>query len=86
MPAADSRPAHEREAALAEFAKHHAALADTDPTVQRAAAGNLEPSPEDLEFTRSVEKACKLMDVELYDHLIVTDDRFMSFRERGLIS
>ncbi len=49
-------------------------------------SGNLEPSPEDLEFTRSIEKACKLLDVELYDHLIVTDDRFMSFRERGLIS
>ena len=47
---------------------------------------NLEPSAEDLEFTRSIEKACKLMDVELYDHLIVTDDRYCSFRERGLIS
>ncbi len=49
-------------------------------------SGNLEPSPEDLEFTRSIEKAGKLLGIELYDHLIVTDDRFMSFRERGLIS
>jgi DNA repair protein RadC len=46
---------------------------------------NVEPSPEDLEFTKSIGKACELVGLELYDHLIVTDTAFCSFRERGLL-
>ena len=48
-------------------------------------SGELEPSPEDLEFTRAVQQACELVGIDLYDHLIVTDDGFTSFRERGLL-
>lgn len=48
-------------------------------------SGELDPSPEDLEFTRAVQRACELVGIDLYDHLIVTDDGFTSFRERGLL-
>jgi len=48
-------------------------------------SGELEPSPEDLEFTRAVQRACELVGIELYDHLVVTDEGFTSFRERGLL-
>ena len=48
-------------------------------------SSELEPSPEDLEFTRAVQRACELVGIELYDHLIVTDEGFTSFRERGLL-
>lgn len=48
-------------------------------------SGELDPSPEDIEFTRAIQRACELIGIELYDHLIVTDDGFTSFRERGLI-
>ena len=48
-------------------------------------SGELEPSPEDIEFTRAIQRACELIGIELYDHLIVTDDGFTSFRERGLL-
>jgi len=48
-------------------------------------SGCLEPSPEDLEFTRSVKKAGELMGIELYDHLIVAGDGYTSMRERGLL-
>ena len=48
-------------------------------------SGELEPSPEDLEFTHSIQQACELVGIDLYDHLIVTDDGFTSFRERGLL-
>ena len=48
-------------------------------------SGELEPSPEDIEFTRAVQRACELVGIDLYDHLIVTDDGFTSFRERGLL-
>ena len=48
-------------------------------------SGELDPSPEDLEFTRAVQRACELIGVDLYDHVIVTDDGFTSLRERGLL-
>lgn len=48
-------------------------------------SGNLDPSPEDIEFTRSIERASELLGIDLYDHLIVSDDGFCSLRERGLM-
>ena len=48
-------------------------------------SGCLEPSPEDLEFTQSVQRAGALMGIELYDHLIVGRDGYTSLRERGLL-
>ena len=48
-------------------------------------SGELDPSPEDLEFTRAVQRACELVGIDLYDHVIVTDDGFTSLRERGLL-
>ena len=48
-------------------------------------SGSLDASPEDLEFTLSVQKAAELIGIELYDHVIITDQGFTSLRERGLI-
>jgi DNA repair protein RadC len=48
-------------------------------------SGNPDPSPEDLEFTRAVQRAGELMGIELYDHLIVAGSSFTSLRERGLM-
>jgi len=48
-------------------------------------SGELEPSPEDMQFTQSMQRACKAVDLQLYDHLIVTDDTFTSLRGRGLL-
>ncbi len=48
-------------------------------------SGSLEPSPEDLEFTRSVQRAGELMGIELYDHVIVSRDGYASLRELGLL-
>ncbi len=48
-------------------------------------SGSLDPSPEDVEFTRAVSRAGELMGIELYDHLIVSDSGFTSLRERGLL-
>lgn len=48
-------------------------------------SGALDPSPEDVEFTRAVAKACEMLGIELHDHLIVSDDGFTSLRERGLL-
>ncbi len=48
-------------------------------------SGGLEPSPEDLEFTRSVQRAGELIGIELYDHLVVAENGFTSLREQGLL-
>ena len=48
-------------------------------------SGCLEPSPEDLEFTRGVRKAGEVMGIELYDHLVVSRNGFTSMRERGML-
>lgn len=48
-------------------------------------SGSLEPSDEDVAFTRAVHHAGELMGIELYDHIIVTPAGFTSLRERGQI-
>ena len=41
-------------------------------------------SPSDVELTRMLIKAGKLLDVELMDHVIIGGSRYVSLRERGL--
>ncbi|HWQ05036.1 MAG TPA: JAB domain-containing protein [Longilinea sp.] len=42
------------------------------------------PSPEDVALTRSILQAGKLMDIELLDHLVIGQGRFVSMKEKGL--
>ena len=44
-----------------------------------------EASQDDIQFTRAIQRAGELMGIELFDHLVITDNGFTSFRERGLI-
>lgn len=48
-------------------------------------SGCLEPSAEDVEFTRAVRQAGELLGIELYDHLIIARGGYTSLRERGLL-
>ena len=45
-------------------------------------SGNLTPSPEDLSTTRRMAEAGKTMGIKVQDHLIVTEDGYLSIRER----
>jgi DNA repair protein RadC len=47
-------------------------------------SGDATPSPDDVAVTRAIIQAGKLLDVDVLDHLIVCDDRFVSLKERGL--
>lgn len=47
-------------------------------------SGCLEPSHEDVEFTRGVQRAGAILGIELYDHLIVAGSGYTSLRERGV--
>ena len=44
------------------------------------------PSPEDAALTRELVQAGKLLDIELLDHVVIGGERFVSLKERGLMS
>lgn len=47
-------------------------------------SGNLTPSDQDIRLTNRVKEACKLVDIELMDHLILTaDGDYYSFADEG---
>ncbi len=49
-------------------------------------SGDPQPSREDNEVTRRLGEAGKLMGIELLDHIIIGDGRYVSLRERGVLS
>ncbi len=44
------------------------------------------PSPEDVAITRELSQAGKLLDIELLDHMVIGGEKFVSLKERGLMS
>lgn len=48
-------------------------------------SGCLEPSDEDLSLTKRLAQAGKLLGIELLDHVIVTKEGFMSWKQKGLL-
>lgn len=46
-------------------------------------AGGLTPSSYDDEVTKKIKEAAKLMDITLYDHLIVTREYYYSYADEG---
>ena len=44
------------------------------------------PSPEDAHLTRDLVKAGKLLGIELMDHIVIGGEKFVSLKERGLMS
>ncbi len=47
-------------------------------------SGDPTPSPEDVGVTRQLVEAGNLLDIEVLDHLVIGQQRFVSLRERGL--
>jgi DNA repair protein RadC len=47
-------------------------------------SGDPEPSPEDVAVTRSVTEAGRLLDIEVLDHLVIGNQRYVSLKERGM--
>jgi DNA repair protein RadC len=61
----------------------HSALAFV--LVHNHPSGSLEPSRDDVEFTRSISRAADLIGVGLTDHLIVSPRGYVSLKERGIL-
>ncbi|MGC8838523.1 MAG: RadC family protein [Anaerolineae bacterium] len=47
-------------------------------------SGDPTPSPEDIRLTETVVQAGKLLDIEVLDHIIIGQGRYVSLKERGL--
>jgi len=47
-------------------------------------SGDPTPSQDDINLTRQIEQAGRLLDIELLDHLIIGHRGFVSLKERGL--
>ncbi|MBU2504040.1 MAG: DNA repair protein RadC [Nanoarchaeota archaeon] len=49
-------------------------------------SGDPEPSQDDLEITKRLVEAGKVLDIEVLDHIIVTKETFLSMKEKGILS
>jgi DNA repair protein RadC len=47
-------------------------------------SGDPTPSPDDVAVTRAIAQAGKLLDVDVLDHLVIGQGRWVSLKERGL--
>lgn len=48
-------------------------------------SGNSDPSEDDLEITKRLVKAGKILGIEVVDHIIVAQNKFISLKEEGVI-
>jgi DNA repair protein RadC len=47
-------------------------------------SGDPTPSPDDVAVTRAMVQAGKMLDIQVLDHLVIGNGRFVSLKERGL--
>lgn len=48
-------------------------------------SGNTEPSKADIDVTKRLAKAGKLLDINVMDHLIITQENVVSLRQKGIL-
>jgi len=48
-------------------------------------SGDCQPSRQDLEVTKQVAHGCKLMGIELIDHIVVSRNNYLSLKQEGLM-
>ena len=48
-------------------------------------SGNLKPSLQDELLTKKIKDASKYFDIEVLDHIIVSDEGFFSFADEGIL-
>jgi DNA repair protein RadC len=47
-------------------------------------SGDPTPSPDDIAVTRAMIEAGRLLDIEVLDHLVIGQGRYISLKEKGL--
>jgi DNA repair protein RadC len=60
-------------------------LASSAIAVHNHPSGNERPSKSDIALTEKIQKALSLFDISLFDHVIITDNRYFSFKDECMI-
>jgi DNA repair protein RadC len=47
--------------------------------------GNPKPSEQDINITKAIDIPARILNISIYDHLIIADDNYFSFRENNTI-
>ena len=48
-------------------------------------SGNLKPSSADIDLTKKLKEAGRVLDIQVLDHLIVTTEKYYSFADEGIL-
>jgi len=48
-------------------------------------SGNKKPGQSDISLTKKIKEAASFLDIDLLDHLIITDHDYFSFRDEGML-
>jgi DNA repair protein RadC len=48
-------------------------------------SGNIQPSTMDIELTKKLKKAGEVLDISVYDHLIIGENNYYSFADEGML-
>ncbi len=48
-------------------------------------SGNLKPSDADIRITKNIKEAGRVMDIQLFDHVIITESGYYSFNDEGML-
>ena len=48
-------------------------------------SGNINPSDEDIKLTKKISEGLKLLDMQVLDHIIISDNEYYSFIDNGNI-
>ena len=48
-------------------------------------SGNIKPSSADIDLTKKIYNAGKFLDIEIMDHLIITESKYYSFADEGTL-
>lgn len=76
-----SAPAHPREVFRPAIRRNASAVV----LCHNHPSGDPTPSPEDVMLTRRLVAAGELLGIDVLDHVVIGDNRYQSFRERGLL-
>ena len=49
-------------------------------------SGTMQASDADLKITKKINDAAKLMDISVLDHIIIGQNRYLSFADEGILS
>lgn len=48
-------------------------------------SGQLKPSEQDISLTKKIKESSRIMDINLLDHLIIGDQKYLSFADEGIL-